>query len=145
MVVNQVLLLLLKPQPYVPAKTFATNCSHFPAGSTSRFVCDSVQRPANFVAWLLRLRTHIIGWPRCGLCICKNPASRRACWSLQRRCSMAPGPERLIFRLVHHPQAHLLKAHVLRGFPAHVTPNDAQRHERNDAVVFPPRSNDKLC
>ena len=26
MVVNQVLLLLLKPQPYVPAKTFATNC-----------------------------------------------------------------------------------------------------------------------
>ena len=27
MVVNQVLLLLLKPQPYVPAKTFATNCS----------------------------------------------------------------------------------------------------------------------
>ena len=27
MVVNQVLLLLLKPQQYVPAKTFATNCS----------------------------------------------------------------------------------------------------------------------
>ena len=27
MVVNQVLLLLLKPQPYVPAKTFATNCT----------------------------------------------------------------------------------------------------------------------
>ena len=53
--------------------------------------------------------------------------------------------ERLIFRLVHQPQAHLLKAHVLRGFPAHVTPNDAKSHERNDAVVFPPRSNDKLC
>ena len=28
MVVNQVLLLLLKPQPYVPAKTFATNCNY---------------------------------------------------------------------------------------------------------------------
>ena len=41
--------------------------------------------------------------------------------------------------------AHLLKAHVLRGFPAHVTPHDAKSHERNDAVVFPPRSNDNLC
>ena len=38
MVVNQVLLLLLKPQPYVPAKTFATNCIYSRCAGVSVYI-----------------------------------------------------------------------------------------------------------
>ena len=49
MVVNQVLLLLLKPQPYVPAKTFATNCTIFDNMTKPSFwpLCDKILSEAS--------------------------------------------------------------------------------------------------
>ena len=73
------------------------------------------------------------GGPRWRLCICKNPASRKASWPLQRRCSVAPGPERLESRLMQKPQAHHSKLHASEGLPSQFAFNDAKSREETDA------------
>ena len=54
-------------------------------------------------------------------------------WLLQRRCSVAPGPERLVSRLMQQPQAHHSMLHVSEGLPAQFAFNDAKSREETDA------------
>ena len=82
MVVNQVLLLLLKPQPYVPAKTFATNCSFKEEAVLARVVRSPPTLSSQSI--IKQTDARIWDYPMPALMAADVPC----CWSFCRCCQI---------------------------------------------------------